>query len=74
MKNKTLEAWLGGYVLFRVNGQYFPTCNTALENRLGLEAYTDDDIDFEGWHIFKGWRLFYRRGKRDDVLRTENNR
>jgi hypothetical protein len=65
MKNKTIEAWLRGYVLFRVYGdkvvRYFATYNSALQMRKGLTAYTNDNIAFEGWHIFKGWRKFYRR-------------
>ncbi len=55
--NKTIEALLRGYVLFDVNGQRFYRYNTALEQRKA----TQGDVEFKGWHIFKGWRTFFLR-------------
>lgn len=56
--NKTLEALLRGYVLFDVNGQRFYRYNTALAQRKATEG----DVLFKGWHLIKGWRIFYVRG------------
>lgn len=55
--NKTLEALLRGYVLFDVNGQRFYRYNTALAQRKA----TTGDVEFKGWHLFKGWRFFFIR-------------
>ena len=55
--NKTLEALLRGYVLFDVNGQRFYRYNTALTQRKSIIG----DVEFKGWHLFKGWRVFYLR-------------
>ena len=55
--NKTLEAWLRGYVLFRVNGKYFLRYNTARAARVE----TQGAVVFDGLHIFKGWQCFFLR-------------
>jgi hypothetical protein len=56
---KTIEAWLRGYVLFRVNEKWFLTYGRALAYR---KAVPDDhDVSFAGWHLFKGWRFFFVR-------------
>jgi hypothetical protein len=53
--NKTLEAFLRGYLFFDVNGKKFFTYNAAREERVR----TVGDVEFKGWHIFKGWRCFF---------------
>jgi hypothetical protein len=58
---KTLEAWLRGYVVFRVNGEKFLLYSRAKEKRKFLTEYTKDHISFEGYHIFKSWIGFYYR-------------
>ena len=55
--NKTLEALLRGYLFFDVNGKKFLTYNAAKAERVA----TTGDVEFKGWHIFKGWRCFYLR-------------
>jgi hypothetical protein len=55
--NKTLEAWLRGYVLFDVNGKRFLRYNSALAQRKATEG----PVEFTGLHIFKGWRTFFVR-------------
>ena len=55
--NKTIEAWLRGYILFCVNGKYFLRYNTARDARVA----TTGDVIFDGLHIFKGWRVFFIR-------------
>lgn len=54
--NKTLEALLRGYLFFDVNGKKFFTYNAARAERVA----TVGDVEFIGWHIFKGWRCFYK--------------
>jgi hypothetical protein len=55
--NKTIEAFMRGYVLFDVNGQRFYRYNTALNER----KVTMGAVEFKGWHVFKGWTTFYLR-------------
>lgn len=55
---KTCEAFLRGYVLFRVNGVYYWTYASARTARL---AISQGSLAFEGWHLFKGWVGFYYR-------------
>ena len=55
--NKTIEAALRGYILFDVNGTRFLRYNTALAQRKA----TDGGVEFNGLHIFKGWRCFFYR-------------
>lgn len=55
--NKTIEAILRGYVLFRVNERHFFLYNSALAARKAVKG----DVDFIGLHIFKGWQTFYLR-------------
>ena len=55
--NKTLEAILRGYVLFRVNNETFFRYNTAREKRLSITT----SVSFEGYHIIKGWTGFFYR-------------
>jgi hypothetical protein len=56
--NKTLKAWLHGYMYFRVNGCVFYRYNTAnayadlLQNDVGVS------VVFDGCHVLKGWRCF----------------
>ena len=55
--NKTIEALLRGYVLFDVNGKRFLRYNTALAERKAIPG----NVEFNGLHIFKGWRCFFAR-------------
>lgn len=55
--NKTLEALLRGYILFRVNGRTFFRYNTAKAARVAING----DVHFKGLHIIKGWRTFFLR-------------
>ena len=55
--NKTLEAWLRGYILFDVNGTRFLRYNSALAQRKATEG----NVEFNGLHIFKGWQCFFVR-------------
>ena len=55
--NKTIEAWLRGYFVFRVNGKYFMRYNTAKAYRQTIEG----NLYFEGLHVFKGWVGFFYR-------------
>lgn len=56
--NKTLEALIRGYVLFRVNDKYFLTYTNAQRYRTTI---TKGLIKFEGYHIRNGWRGFFYR-------------
>lgn len=61
LMNKTIEAWLRGYVFFRVNGRGFYRYNSA--NAYAEILQTEDDsirvsVSFTGFHVFKGWRTF----------------
>jgi hypothetical protein len=55
--NKTLEAWLRGYFLFRVNGVRYGRYNAALAARKATEG----NVQFDGLHLFKGWVCFFLR-------------
>ena len=55
--NKTLEALLRGYLFFKVNERFFLTYKSAKAERVA----TTGAVEFIGWHIFKGWRCFYKR-------------
>lgn len=55
--NKTIEALLRGYFVFRVNGKYFMRYNTAKAYRQTIEG----NLYFEGLHLFKGWVGFFYR-------------
>lgn len=57
--NKSIEAFLRGYMDFKVNGKKFNTYNAANDyvKLLPLDA----DVSFIGWHVFKGYRSFYIR-------------
>jgi hypothetical protein len=58
--NKTLEAILRGYLFFQVNDKYFLTYTPAREHRKTLsDSKIKRDINFKGYHIFKGWVTFY---------------
>jgi hypothetical protein len=61
--NKTLEALLRGYIRFDVNGKRFWKYSTALQERKS----TDGDVEFAGFHILKGWRMFYLRRTLENV-------
>ena len=56
--NKTLEALIRGYVLFRVNDKYFLSYTPAQRYRTTI---TKGDLVFEGYHILKGWQGFFYR-------------
>jgi hypothetical protein len=57
---KTLEALVRGYLFFRVNDKYFLTYTPAREYRKTLsDSKIKRDINFEGYHIIKGWISFY---------------
>ena len=65
--NKSIEAFLRGYLLFRVNGEWFFTYNRARNRRLEVAG----DVSFEGFHFFKGWRVFFCRRVFMDTLPEE---
>lgn len=54
---KNLEALLRGYLFFKVNGKFFLAYSTAKAARVA----TTGNVEFVGWHIFKGWRCFFKR-------------
>ena len=54
---KSVEAFLRGYVLFDVNGERFYLYSSARSRRLEITG----SLEFNGWHIFKGWRCFFKR-------------
>jgi hypothetical protein len=56
--NKSIEALLRGYVRFDVNGTKFWRYNSALEYKNAV-VKSNDDIEFIGYHIFKGWLGFF---------------
>jgi hypothetical protein len=58
--NRSLKVFLRGYLWFDVNGEYFLVYQHAKDRRKLLSEY-DGDIDFQGFHIFKGWLGFYSR-------------
>ena len=62
--NKTLEAWIKGYVLFRVNDKYFLSYTPAQRYRTTI---TKGLIKFEGYHILKGWQGFFYRIANPDM-------
>jgi hypothetical protein len=66
--NKTLEAMLRGYLLFRVNGKYFMTYTPAQRYRTTIET---GDISFEGYHIVKRWQGFFYRLENPTVKRSK---
>ena len=64
--NKSIKAFLMGYLFFKVNNKYFLTYNKALNYRKIING----DINFQGWnplHLFNksyfghtfGWVGFY---------------
>ena len=55
--NKSLQALLRGYILFKVNGKLFYNYNAGLAQRRRI----DGEVYFHGLHIFKGWLSFYTR-------------
>ena len=59
--SKTLEALLRGYVVFKVNDKWFFTYNRARNERIA----TTGDVEFTGFHIFKGWTCFFIRFEGD---------
>jgi hypothetical protein len=56
--SKTLEAIVRGYLFFRVNGRYFLTYKPAQKYRTTI---TKGSIEFEGYHVWKGWTGFFYR-------------
>lgn len=57
--NKSLEAFLRGYVIFKVNDKRFYLYNTAVEYLESLPK--DTAAEFAGLHVIKGYRCFYLR-------------
>ena len=55
--NKSLEAFIRGYVLFEVNGERFYNYNDARARRVSIEG----DVYFKGYHVVKGWRYYFIR-------------
>jgi hypothetical protein len=53
--NKTIEMWLQGYFLFKVNGKYFVKYSSALSEKNKAR----DSFSFSGFRLFKGWKEFY---------------
>jgi hypothetical protein len=67
--NKNIEAIARGYVYFDVNGKRFYKYNDALAERKSIQG----DVEFNGFHVFKGWRCFYfRQGPRSPISWTVN--
>lgn len=62
--NKSLEAFLRGYIRFRVNDQYFNTYIPAQKHRTTI---TKGLLKFEGYHIVKGWQGFFYRIENPDM-------
>ena len=58
MINKTLEALIRGYVLFRVNDKYFLSYTNAQRYRTTI---TKGNLVFEGYHVWKKWQGFFYR-------------
>ena len=59
--NKTLEALLRGYVVFKVNGNRFWTYNAARAERVRLCDETRGEVVFYGWSVWRRWQCFYYR-------------
>jgi hypothetical protein len=55
--NKTIEAFVRGYLFFDVNGKKFLLYHRAVSYRKTI----DGNLLFKGWHIFKGWQGFFER-------------
>ena len=55
--NKTIEAALRGYLFYDVNGRKFLRYNRALAHRKSISG----DVEFLGFHLFKGWIGFFIR-------------
>ena len=55
--NKTIEAFVRGYLFFDVNGKRFLLYHSAVSYRKTI----DGNLLFKGWHIFKGWQGFFER-------------
>ncbi len=66
---KSVEAFLRGYVYFRVNGRYFWLYHKAHAYRVHLCETTKETVYFDGgnwWYAARGcacggWRRFYFR-------------
>jgi hypothetical protein len=55
--NKTIEAFVLGYLFFDVNGKRLLLYHSAVSYRKTI----DGNLLFKGWHIFKGWQGFFER-------------
>ena len=55
--NKSIEAFVRGYLFFKVNGKFFYFYNNALEERKRING----NVFFIGFHIFKKYRCFFQR-------------
>ena len=56
--NKSIEAFLRGYMFFKVNNKFFLFYNSALKERKRIQGF----VNFVGYNIFlRGWRGFYIR-------------
>jgi hypothetical protein len=62
IQNKSVQALLLGYVVFKVNGKLFLNYTKARNYRLVLAAGTKENINFNGWNIFQTtWKCFFKR-------------
>lgn len=55
--NKSLKAFLLGYIRFDVNGHRFWRYNDALN----FKNDSAGDVSFTGFSVFRGWVGFYHR-------------
>jgi|FreactTroBogLake_1042271.scaffolds.fasta_scaffold40070_3 hypothetical protein len=55
--NKTIEAFVRGYLFFDVNGKRFLLYHSAVSYRKTING----NLLFKGWHISKGWQGFFER-------------
>lgn len=67
--NKSLEAFLRGYIYFKVNDKKFLLYNSALQYRKTVK----DEVIFIGFHIIKAWQCFYIRYFKQEDLAFSNN-
>lgn len=62
IQNKSAQALLLGYVIFKVNGKLFLNYTKARNYRLTLTANSKENITFDGWNVFQAtWKCFFKR-------------
>jgi len=55
--NKTIIAFLKGYIFFKVNSKSFLLYNNALAERKSITK----NVTFIGFHVLRGWETFFYR-------------